>query len=206
MISPGMKSVKRMEYGVNVHHHHSFLTILQGSNRYKLISILKPIASAPASQPQSGRKPNKKSLPIALIPINLLDSKPDKQGTANNLQPTNLNRRPPHYQANPKEPIQYKRWSNFKNRTTHFNSSELASPDTSRFFIEKMNRYRIGTRRKLKLQSLNAIAMKRACSLQTQLVPIHRETRMNRRSALAKIHMRVPSDLKKQIIFGWKMI
>ena len=37
--------------------------------------------------------------------------------------------------------------------------------------------------------------MKRACSLQTQ-------TRMKQRSAKANIHMRVPSDLKKQIIFG----
>jgi hypothetical protein len=51
----------------------------------------------------------KKSLPIALIPINLLDSKPDKQGTANNLQPTNRNRRPPHDQANSKEPMKNKR-------------------------------------------------------------------------------------------------
>jgi len=37
--------------------------------------------------------------------------------------------------------------------------------------------------------------MKRACSLQTQ-------TRMKQHSAKANIHMRVPSDLKKQIIFG----
>ncbi len=44
--------------------------------------------------------------------------------------------------------------------------------------------------------------MKRACSLQTQLVPICRETRIKQSSALANIHMRVPSDLKKQIIFG----
>jgi hypothetical protein len=41
-------------------------------------------------RPSGNRVKNqtKKSLPIALIPINLLDSKPDKQGTANNLQPT----------------------------------------------------------------------------------------------------------------------
>jgi hypothetical protein len=51
--------------------------------------------------------------------------------------------------------------------------------------------------------------MKGACSLQTQLVLILRETPMNRRSALANIHMRVLlqqrdriSDVKKQILFG----